>query len=295
MDKRQRYLDAAITEKSEQPVDRIIDAHAHIGQIHIDDLPVTPERLITYMDNHGVDQTIVHPLESPLGGGYYSTTRDVLAAADRYPERIIPFCSVDPRMFYRWGTEKYEKVIRRYVERGARGFGELKCDLPIDHEYMHILYEICDDESLPVLIHIDEFCCTDELGLPNLESVVAQYSDVDFILHAPGWWAHITADNEQLGGYPKGPVEPGGRCDELLTEYENLYADYSMTSGFNALTRDEEYGQQFLERHHESLIFGSDYLRPGQQIMQFGFFELFELDDEAWANICYRNIESLLL
>lgn len=294
MGKRQRYLDAAVTDTPDQPVDTIIDAHTHIGQVRVDDLPVTPERLIEYMDTHGVDKSIVHPLESPLGSSYYVTTRDVLDAAARYPERIVPFCSVDPRMYYRWGKEKYRTVIRRYVERGARGFGELKCDLPLDHEHMHILYEICNSERLPVLIHIDDFCCTDEVGLPALEEIVRQYSGIDFILHAPGWWAHISADAEQTGGYPDGPVEPGGRCDELLSEYDNLYADFSMSSGFNALTRDEEYGQQFIERHHESLIFGSDYLYPGQPIMQFGFFSEFDLSTAAWKNICYRNIESII-
>jgi hypothetical protein len=59
-------------------------------------------------------------------------------------------------------------------------------------------------------------------------------------------------------------VEPGGRCDELLGTYDNLYADISMGSGFNAITRDVEYSQGFLERHHEKLLFGTDYLYPGQ-------------------------------
>jgi predicted TIM-barrel fold metal-dependent hydrolase len=294
MSKRQQYLDVAVTEKADQPVETLIDSHTHIGQVRLEGLPVTPERLVEYMDTHGIDQSVVLPLESPMSSHYLVTTREVLDAANRYPDRLIPFCSIDPRMFYRWGRDRYVTVLERYIDRGARGFGELKCDLPIDHERMQLLYELCAEHGLPVVMHIDDFHCKDEVGLPATEAMVDTYSDVDFVMHAPGWWTHISADADATDGYPDGPVEPGGRCDELLTEYSNLYADFSMGSGFNAITRDEAYGQQFLERHHESLLFGSDYLYPGQEVMQFGFFEKFDLPSEAWENICSRNVSRLL-
>lgn len=295
MSKRQRYLDAAVTEKDAQPIDTLIDSHTHIGQVRLEGLPVTPERLIEYMDIYGIDRSVVLPLESPMSSHYLVTSRQVLDAASRYPDRLIPFCSIDPRMFYRWGRDRYVTVLERYIERGARGFGELKCDLPIDHERMQLLYELCEEHDLPIVMHIDDFHCTDEVGLPGVEAMVDTYSGVDFVMHAPGWWTHISADADATDGYPDGPVEPGGRCDELLSNYSNVYADFSMGSGFNALTRDEEYGQAFLERHHEKLLFGSDYLHPGQQVMQFGFFERFDLPTEAWENICYRNVSELLL
>lgn len=294
MSKRQQYLDAAVTDKADHPVETLIDSHTHIGQVRLEGLPVTPERLVEYMDTHGIDKSVVLPLESPMSSHYLVTTREVLDAANRYPDRLIPFCSIDPRMFYRWGEDRYVTVLERYIDRGARGFGELKCDLPIDHERMQLLYELCADHDLPVVMHIDDFHCKDEVGLPATEAMVETYSDVDFVMHAPGWWTHISADAEATDGYPDGPVEPGGRCDELLSEYPNLYADFSMGSGFNAITRDEAYGQEFLERHHEKLLFGSDYLFPGQEVMQFGFFEKFDLPTEAWENICYRNVSRLL-
>lgn len=292
-----RYLEAAVTDPDAQPVDTLIDAHTHIGQVRVDELPVTPERMVEYMDAYGVDRAVLLPLESPMSSAYYVTTRDVLAATARFPDRFIPFCSVDPRMHYRWGKERYVDVIREYVDQGARGFGELKCDLPVDHEHLQLLYEICDEEGLPILLHVDGYMCTDEPGLPAVERMLQQYSGVDFIMHAPGWWAHISAGvtEEEMDGYPDGPVESGGRCDDLLSAYDNLYADISMGSGFNALTRDEEYGQTFLERHHERLLFGTDYLFPGQTLPQFGFFTQFDLPRGAWEDVCYRNIERLLL
>lgn len=296
MSKWDEYLDAAVTEKSEQPVDTIVDAHTHIGHVRFDSLPVTPERLVEYMDDHGIDRSIVFPLESPGGSAHYVETKDVLEAAAAYPDRIVPFGSVDPGMQLHHGEERWRAIMERHVDRGIRGFGELKANYPIDHERMRMIYRFCDDYDLPVLIHIDGEFCMDEKELPGLERMLREFPDVDFILHAPGWWIHISADVSEDGmtSYPDRSVEPGGRCDELLGEYDNCYADFSMGSGFNALTRDEEYGQTFLERHHEKLIFGSDYLFPGQTVPQFGFFEKFDLTDDQWANIWHRNVERLL-
>ncbi|MFC6734107.1 MULTISPECIES: amidohydrolase family protein [unclassified Haladaptatus] len=295
--KREQYLANAVYDKDEQPVSTLIDAHTHIGQVRQYDLGVTPERMIEYMDSHGIDKAVLFPLESPEGSAYLITTREVLAAASRFPDRFIPFCSIDPRSHPYYDESRFEDAIAEYVDLGARGFGELKCGLPVDDERMQTLYRICGEQDLPILMHIDDQCCTDEPGLPGLERMVQQYPETNFILHAPGWWVHISADVEagDLGRYPKDPVVRGGRCDELLSEYDNLYADFSMGSGFNALTRDEAYGQEFLSRHHESLIFGSDYLYPGQPVMQFGFFAEFDLSTDQWENICHRNIESLLL
>jgi hypothetical protein len=37
-----------------------------------------------------------------------------------------------------------------------------------------------------------------------------------------------------------------------------MYGDLSAGSGLNALTRDEEFTRDFLARHREKLVFGSD-------------------------------------
>lgn len=293
---RQRYVDSASTEMAERPVDTLIDAHTHIGQVRQYDLPVTPERMIEYMDAYDVDKAVLLPLESPEATAYHISTREVLAGANRYPDRLIPFCSIDPRAHPYFDDERFIDQIREYIRLGAEGFGELKCGLPVDDDRMQTLYSICEEEGLPVLMHIDHVCCTDKVLLPGLERMLRCFPELNFILHAHGWWAHISADVDtaDLGTYPDGSVVRGGRCDELLSQFDNLYADFSMGSGFNALTRDEAYGQEFLERHHESLLFGTDYLFPGQELPQFGFFSEFDLSTEAWENICYRNIESLL-
>jgi predicted TIM-barrel fold metal-dependent hydrolase len=58
--------------------------------------------------------------------------------------------------------------------------------------------------------------------------------------------------------YPKGPVAPGGLTDRYLADYPNMFGDLSAGSGQNALTRDEAFTRDFLSRHQDKLIFGSD-------------------------------------
>ena len=282
----------------------LIDCHTHVGPTWVKTDPLTPERLLNWMDNHGLNQVVLLPLESPSASSYYSTTRSILDIADAHPERFIPFCSFDPRIdlgtgvFVNGRREGFRHIIQQYVSRGARGFGEIKCALPIDDERMQLIYELCEEYGLPMLFHIDDQSMLDEVGLPNLERMLESYPDADFIMHSHGWWSHISADIEpkdlSRGAMPDGPVVEGGRCDELLESYNNLYADVSAGSGWNALTRDEEYTQQFLERHHEQVLFGTDKSYTEFRPSHFELFDRFSLSEEARENIAHRNIRQLL-
>jgi predicted TIM-barrel fold metal-dependent hydrolase len=53
-------------------------------------------------------------------------------------------------------------------------------------------------------------------------------------------------------------VVPGGITDQLLSNYPNIYGDLSAGSGLNALLRDEDHARDFLKRHQDKLLYGSD-------------------------------------
>jgi len=274
----------------------LIDAHAHI-------FPVPPnwgpgqtdlDELVEQLDARGVDEAVILA-EEQTEKGFKVPSWWVIEQCERYPDRLIPFCAIEPRMSP--GRDTVADFVDMYLDRGAKGFGELKVGLPVDHERMQMVYEICEERGIPLLMHIDDHHAADEPGLPGLERMLEAYPDLDFIMHAHGWWAHITAEvaaEEMAYGYQEGAVVRGGRCDELLAEYDNCYADFS-PSGFNAFVRDLEYAQEFLERHHESLVFGTDksYL-PDDTIPHLGFFQRFDLPAAAWENIRFRNLERLL-
>lgn len=279
--------------------DRLIDAHTHISPTDVaGDWGLTaPDgaEMVEWLDERGIDQAVLLPIESPEGSGRYILSSWILEEASKYPDRFIPFCVVDPRVSA--DEETRERMIETYVDQGARGFGEVKVGVPVDHDGLQVFYRICEEKGLPVLLHIDGVRCTDEIGLPNFERMLDSYPELRFIAHAPGWWAHISNDVAGLSGYPEGTVEPGGRCDELLEGYDNLYADLSAGSGYNAITRDPDYGQAFLDRHHEQLLWATDYPAFSTDWLEerhFSLFDRFDLADEQWEHIRYRNIQRLL-
>jgi len=81
---------------------------------------------------------------------------------------------------------------------------------------------------------------------------------VSFIGHAQTWWCNVDKSCDQKTMYPTGPVTPGGITDRLLSDYPNMYGDLSAGSGLNSMTRDEDHARDFLKRHQDKLLFGSD-------------------------------------
>ncbi|MFP6703460.1 MAG: amidohydrolase family protein, partial [Planctomycetaceae bacterium] len=101
-------------------------------------------------------------------------------------------------------------------------------------------------------------------------------------------------DCKNLGAYPKGPVTPGGAIERLMERYPNIYGDLSAGSGANSISRDMEFGRGFLVRRQDRVMFGTDYLQPGQPVPQFELFETLKLPESVEAKIFRKNAETVL-
>ena len=143
----------------------------------------------------------------------------------------------------------------------------------------------------------------DDPGLPRLERVLRELPATVFIGHGPAFWAEISGDVPpgERGGYPTGPVAPGGAVPRLMEQYGNLWADLSAGSGHNAITRDPAFGLAFLGRFQDKLLFGTDVLRHDQteaDVPIVGHFRRLRddgaLGEEAWGKIAWRNAVALL-
>jgi hypothetical protein len=273
-----------------------IDTQVHVGPLYDQREPLTPRALLEWMDAHDVEMAAPLPLESPEAVSYYITSFEMLKLAKEHPDRFLPFCVMDPRMSTSGRKEGPRNVIRRYVEMGAVGFGEVIPPLPIDDPLQMDVFAACDEFHLPVVLHQDNRYCTDTPDLAGLERVVKAYPNATFIGHGPGFWAPISGDatQEEMGGYPKRPVAPGGAVERLMSTYSNLWADLSAGSGHNAITREWEYGQRFLERFSHKLLFATDYLYPGQPIPHFEMLATANLTDGARRSIASGNARRLL-
>ena len=96
-------------------------------------------------------------------------------------------------------------------------------------------------------------------------------------------------DSNSRAGYPKGPIKKEGRLQELLRRYPNLHCDLSAGSGYNAISRDAEYGPHFLEEFQDRLYFGTDICAPDTPAPQAGF--LLKLRNEKkLSETCFQKI-----
>jgi predicted TIM-barrel fold metal-dependent hydrolase len=281
---------------NEFPRGHYVDVHTHLGQTWNSTQPLSAEALLKWMDASDVAQAVVLPLVSPESSSYPLTTDFVLAETQPHRDRLIPFCSVDPRTSYSGGLRGLVDMLKKYVEAGAKGFGEHKPGVRIDDARNMTIYAACGELKLPVLFHLDEQRNMDAPGLPGLESALKQHPSTQFIGHGPGWWASISGDVKQadLARYPDGPVASGGAIDGLMDKYPNLHGDLSAGSGARAISRDMTFGREFLIRRAERLMFGTDFLAPGQEVPQLTLFRQLQLPADVQAKIFRDNARKLL-
>ncbi len=265
-----------------------IDIHTHIGLPALRNDSLDTKRLLDWMDENNIERAVVLALVSPEGFYYQVSNEHVLETTRNHRDRLLPFVDIDPRQSYVDTRETITERLKQYLDQGAVGLGEHKCGVPIDDPRNLEVFAAASDLELPVLFHIDSERNTDRPGLPGLEKALKAAPKALFIGHAQGWWASVS------GIYPKGPVAPGGAVDRLFDTYPNLYGDLSAGSGNNAITRDMEWGREFLIRRADRLLFGTDYLGVGQNVPQLNSLEKFNLPEDVMKKICRDNAEKVL-
>ncbi len=272
-----------------------IDIHMHIGKIIFGKPRLTTRDILLKMDELNIEKACLLPIENPEETDYYVTTAQVIAAARRHPDRFIPFCNVDPR---RREASSFDPlpIIKSYVEKGCRGFGESLSGLWVDDKRLQKIYAACGELGIPVVVHMDRYRNRDQIGLPRLERMLQKFPKTIFIAHATHWWSEISADvtQEDIHGYPQRKVVPGGRVDYLLQKYSNIYGDLSAGSGDNAMTRDREFARSFLERNQDKLLFGTDLVYKGQRIPNAEHLRNSGISKETLEKIGFKNTQRLL-
>lgn len=278
------------------PAGKYVDVHTHLGQTWNSTQILSAEELLRWMDAHDIAQAVVLPLVSPESSSYPLTTDFVLTETRPHRDRLIPFCSIDPRTSYNGGHKGLVAMLSRYIEAGAKGFGEHKPGVKIDDPRNLALYQACAEVKLPVLFHLDNQRNMDAPGFPGLAKVLETVPGTAFIGHGPGWWASIGGGVSQadLGGYPRGEVAPGGAIDVLMDKYPNLYGDLSAGSGAGAISRDLKFGREFLIRRADRVMFGTDFLSPGQDVPQFELFDKLDLPEDVRAKVSRETARKLL-
>ena len=220
----------------------VFDLHFHMRQqaasniAHLDGAGVTKANLLTR-------------------GGALEQVKSLQATA---PGRFTWFNSYDVT------KPDAEQVLTEAVKAGAQGFGEMKFHVAADGPELRRMYALAAELRVPILVHFQEVDHFENEGTwstgfaRTFESILKAYPKTTFIGHADAFWANVSADYHNEAAYPAGPIRRGGVTDKWLGDYANLFGDMSANSGNNAMSRDAEFTADFLMRHQNKLLFGSD-------------------------------------
>jgi predicted TIM-barrel fold metal-dependent hydrolase len=241
-----------------QAVEPIIDIHQHLGYSGR-----TDEAFLAHQRAMGVTTTILLPAGRPVStASTHEGASNGLEAQCGGNEACRSFALAHPKAFLFGANEVPDldgatEEIGTYLRHGAIVIAEQKFGVECDSPAMEKIYRLAEERRVPVLMHwqFQRY----NYGFERFGKVLARYPKVNFIGHAQTWWANIDRNHQdQSILYPKGPVTAGGLTDRYLSDYPNMYGDLSAGSGLNALTRDEDFTRDFLSRHRDRLVFGSD-------------------------------------
>ena len=259
----------------------IIDAHNH-ADWHKHGF----EQFIENMDQYHIDKCWILSWETPredfnqnycsvVDGGIFDKNwgngpvpfERCLEYKRRAPERFI--LGYAPNPIRNDALLCLKSAIDLY---GVQACGEVKYRIMYDNPDAIDLFRFCGDAGLPVTLHFD-YADANRTGtesprrswwygggIDTLERVLQLCPKTNFLGHAPGFWCHISNDEQgYTNAYPKGPVIPGGKIEKMLEAYPNLYCDISAGSGCLALSRDPDYTYRLMTRFPDRFVYARDY------------------------------------
>ena len=236
----------------------IIDIHQHLGYSGRPDVVLLAHQLAI-----GATTTILLPAGRPATRpSTHQGLANGLQAEALGNEACSRFARRHRRAFLFGANdvpdlEGATRQIERYLKRGAVVIAEQKFGVECDSTEMQKIYALARAYDVPVLMHWQFEMYN--YGFDRFYKMLEKFPSVKFLGHAQTWWANIDRNHaDQTVLYPKDRVTPGGLTDRYLSDYSNMYGDLSAASGLNALTRDEDFARDFVTRHHDKLLFGSD-------------------------------------
>ncbi len=292
-----------------------IDIHAHTTIYPREMRPLAdkgignPEELVQMYDEVGISKGVILSATQPEPRACVQSNEDILQCAALYPDRLIPFCCIDPRLSINSPDTDLAFVINHYKDKGCKGIGEITANLHFDDPRCWNLFHHAEACRMPLTFHVATreggiYGFIDELGLPRLEKTLQNFPDLVFLAHSQPFWSHISADvnDENWGGYPDGPVVAGGRIPELLKRYPSLHGDLSAGSGYNAVSRDPDFGYAFLTEFQDQLLFGTDCYQLEQMDNLLIYLKDFledgltkgKLSQEVFDKVTHKNAERVL-
>lgn len=203
-----------------------VDVHAHLWedsdippQISNYDssrsLSCDADALVSAMDKNGVDSSIAVALayEPDLSDAHIRRINDfVLRECSKYPERLIPFCCVNPR------SPDAAAIVAEALDSGHKGlkFHGAFQGMGVDDPQLWPIYQVLEEAQKPVLFH------SGDIGVLPLNDSYTNVSRFDAVFcdfpHMPAILGHA------------GRID-FSRTAGLLRKHSNVYVDISSVIG----------------------------------------------------------------
>lgn len=269
--------------------------------------------LLRRMDLEGIEKSVVLPLMNAEVVDRYGVAgnQEVLDACKAHPDRLIPFCCVDPRTMLAWGEPGSAGTIYNlltiYKELGCLGIGEVCGAVPVDDERYAKIYDAAGQLNMPLVFHFQKhhglsYGATDDFHLPGLERMLKRFPKTIFIGHSMAFWSEISGDidESEREGYLYNPYTKKGQLWKLMEENPNLMGDISAGSGAQALSCDPVHGPEFMNRFQDQLLFGTDRFSaedepiPPQIPLMNEWKAEGKISEEVYEKVAHKNAEKLL-
>ena len=203
----------------------------------------TAEELISSMDDCGIDASVVLNIGWVAHDMCHETNEYILEAAARYPKRLIPFCSIQPKA----GNAALDE-LERCARAGAKGIGEMRSDIQgfdlADRDLLQPFVDLMQKYRLVFLTHASEPVGHEYPG----KGAITPGSLYRFICHFP----HLKVVCAHWGGgLPFYALMP-----EVASALGNTHFDTAATP---FLYRPQIFQQVAEIAGPEKILFGSDY------------------------------------
>ncbi|UCD22274.1 MAG: amidohydrolase [Chloroflexota bacterium] len=256
----------------------------------------------------GISKVVLLPTGLPPDNRFYRINSMLMMMwADRYPDKVIPFCTIDE------ADPRAAELVEQYILAGAKGLKLMGghpeyYDEPLNSENMYKVYQKVAEYDVPVLLHGSVIRIPELLN--QLDQVLSDFPEVTFI--------HAHYGNTIMKGIHLDVTA------ELLDKHPNLYIDLSM-GGYIAtfhdyLKRDLETIRNFVIKYQDRILFGSDVIlairindfdwlyervrcdidlcQKAEFTCEFGrsdeVHEGFDLDEEILRKLYYENPKKVL-
>lgn len=243
----------------------VIDHHAHISLNYGHRTKTGAREVFRWMDEAGIDQSIIIDLASLYGGDYRAGNAEAAELAARHPDRLMCFAYLHPPQF---GIDvclrHCDEAVREMGHRGLKLHPVSDSHAANSREYVYPIMEKCRELGVPIFIHTGHVPHSGPILLADL---ARQFPDVDIIL------GHI------------GHAMFADAC-YVAKKYPNIWIDTSMNHGGQLLNALAAVGAG-------RLLFGSDS-PTSHPIAAKSLIETLPLDQKKKDMILGGNICRLL-